>query len=580
MKGYKLVSTITDKPKGFPGLVQITKLNLDDKNHVNASVIEIISDLDILILSYNMIPEIYEETLDGISLSWFKKLSKQLREGSFSFRSSCRVDISKSKDGTRSLGVVSPRDKIVQQAMLMVLTAVFENNFLNSSHGFRPNKSCHTALKYIQLKFGSINWFIEGDISKCFDSLDHKLLILAVNERIKDQVFIDLLYKALRAGYIDINKVYHPSSAVTHQNFIISPILCNILLHKFDSWMQTYIEYFNKGTRCKANLIYTHPVRGNSSLSTEQRRKNLVHIHEKKIHSFMSIDPSFKRLFYVRYAGDFLIGVIGSKMDCLKIIKDIEDYLRDFLKLTFSLTKTSITHAATEKVHFLGTDISITPFAKRLIKPVISKKELEPVLFTPRLILNAPIKKIVAKLVEKKFARKGAIGQPTRVGRFIHFDISLIYDSYNSIARGLLTYYSYVSNYARFRARVLYILQYSLALTLASKFKLGTLHKVFKKYGPNLKYTDKPERVFQFNTNLFVKSAPGFMIRSGHYNPLRNLEIASSRLPRTKKLLMKSCHVCGTDKSVEVPHVKHICKHVQAIKRNLFLKIRSNMNQK
>lgn len=136
----------------------------------------------------------------------------------------------------------------------MILSAIYEPSFRDSSHGFRPGRGCHTALRSIKKTFTGVSWFIEGDISKCFDSFNHSLLIETLKERIDDRLFIGLLNKALIVGYIFQNK-YFISQVGTPQGSIISPILCNVLLHKLDSYMEEYKTEFDKGARRKTNPL-------------------------------------------------------------------------------------------------------------------------------------------------------------------------------------------------------------------------------------------------------------------------------------------------------------------------------------
>lgn len=594
MKWNRSIFTGAARPAsngGLEKLVKLTKNNLEDKNFVNKSVIDIISDVEVLMVAYgaikskpgNITPGSDKLTLDGINMDWFVKISQQLQDGSFVFKPARQVKIPKNKNSFRILSVASPRDKIIQQAMYMVLEAVFEPVFKESSHGFRKGKSCHTALNFVNLKFGGINWLIKGDINNCFDSFDHKLIITEISKRITDQVFIDLLYKALKVGYVDCKSVKNTSFQGSHQGSIISPILCNILLHKLDVFIENLILQFNRGKKPRSNPLYTKLMRKvkGKVLSYRKRRKILARVHKERIQSNMPKDMTFKRLRYVRYADDFLLGIIGSKKDCEFIIKIVEEFLRDSLKLEFNLIKSEIIHATTDKAHFVGTDISMTPYEKKPIKILKSKSgAVLPAVLTPRPVLNAPIKKIVKKFVEKGYAKNGVRGTPTRVGRFIHFEIPAIIESYLSVARGILNYYSFVSNYARCRARVLYILKYSLALTLASKLKLRTAHKTFKKFGSNLTYKDIKGKIYIFDTNSFVKSALGFNIKNNVVDPFKNLELASKKYPRTLRLFESNCYVCNSDKDLEVHHVKHIRKQSKFVKKDFILRVMSNLNRK
>jgi hypothetical protein len=241
LKEAMIFSSKVTIPTGVANLERLIKDNLANKGMINNHVIGIMADVNVLLMAYskiksnpgNMTPGVDSMTLDGINLKWFEKLSKDLQTGAFQFQPARRVEIPKASGGTRPLGVASPRDKIVQEAMRLVLEAIYEPVFSVHSHGFRPNKSCHSALKEIKNTFTAVNWYIEGDISKCFDSFDHKLLIKAVSRRVADRVFMDLMHKALKAGYIFLDKHFSPTIG-TPQGSIISPILCNVLMHEFD----------------------------------------------------------------------------------------------------------------------------------------------------------------------------------------------------------------------------------------------------------------------------------------------------------------------------------------------------------
>lgn len=262
-KGSRGISTKVSLPAGFEKLGNLRNENAKNTKIINTKVLDVMCDTDVLIAAYtkiksspgNMTPGMDSETLDGINLSWFEKLKKELRTNAFQFKPARRIEIPKSNGkGTRPLGIASPRDKIVQGAMLLILEAIFEPSFLIHSHGFRPNKGCHTALKEVKNTFSSVNWFIEGDISKCFDTFDHKLLVHLISKRIKDKGFIDLLHKALKAGYMFQGQFYSPEIG-TPQGSIVSPILCNIILHGLDQFVLDLQKEFTVGTRRKLNPI-------------------------------------------------------------------------------------------------------------------------------------------------------------------------------------------------------------------------------------------------------------------------------------------------------------------------------------
>lgn len=202
----------------------------------------------------------------------------------------------------------------------------------------------------------------------------------------------------------------------------------------------------------------------------------------------------------------------GSKGDCEQLKQDLLGFLTQELRLTLSSVKTKVTHATAGKALFLGTWIRLTSQRSKPVWAVAYEGVTKIVPVFPRPQLLAPISSIVERLVEEGFAKRGREGNPTRVGRFIHLPLSEIVQRYTMIARGYLNYYSFVRNYVRMKARVLYILQYSLALTIASKMKLRTKRKVFKTYGPHLKVRGEGGKSFEFNLSEFPASAPGFKV--------------------------------------------------------------------
>lgn len=196
----------------------------------------------------NMTPGLNPTTLDGFSSAVIESIIGNMRDQSFQFKPGRRTQIPKASGGTRPLTIAPPRDKIVQEVMRMILEAIFEPTFSPNSHGFRSGKSCHTALRQIFTTFGVASWYIEGDISKCFDSFDHDLLIKILRTKIKDERFIRLIIKSLKAGYFEF-KEYKQSIIGTPQGSIISPILCNIYMNGFDKFIEKLIADFSKGDK-------------------------------------------------------------------------------------------------------------------------------------------------------------------------------------------------------------------------------------------------------------------------------------------------------------------------------------------
>lgn len=138
----------------------------------------------------------------------------------------------------------SPKDKLLQKAMRLILEVIYEPTFYHSSHGIRPQRSSHTALRAVKQQFQTANWVIEGHISKCFDSIDHHKLMKLIENKILDRKFTRLIWKSLKAGYFGFNW-YHNNISGTPQGFIISPLLANIFMTQLDSFMEQVKKNFN-----------------------------------------------------------------------------------------------------------------------------------------------------------------------------------------------------------------------------------------------------------------------------------------------------------------------------------------------
>jgi group II intron reverse transcriptase/maturase len=576
VKGSRGISTKASLPAGFEKLGNLRELNSINTNHINTKVLDTMCDVDILIAAYtklksspgNMTPGPDSETLDGIDRAWFDKLKKDLRTNAFHFRPARRLEIPKANGkGTRPLGIASPRDKIVQGAMLLVLEAIFEPSFTTHSHGFRPGRSCHTALGEIKRTFTSVNWFIEGDISKCFDTFDHKLLIHLISKRINDKGFIDLMHKALKAGYFFQSQYFSPDLG-TPQGSLVSPILCNILLHGLDVFILELKKEFEVGSRRKINPLWRRLSRAGQI--------NLV--HENHISSRLHNDPGYKRLRYVRYADDFLIGVIGSKEDCLEIRDKIHSFLHDELKLNLNLDKTKITHARDSVAHFLGTDIRITPLDRRPLRLISRGAQTYRIRANTPPLLYAPTSKLVNKLVEKGFSKPGGI--PTGCGRWIHFENHQIVKLFYQIWQGIKAYYSFADNFGKL-GRVFYILKFSCARTLALKLKLGTAKKVFTKFGREVTIRDGDGKILaSFPYKSLAKTRKFLKSEISNLNPMARLEKLANATFRTKDVLDKPCVICGATENIEMHHVRKLRDSSRAIKKDFLTSMMSRMNRK
>lgn len=325
----------------------------------------------------SMTPGVDGETLDGMSSPRIERIINALKDHSYRPNPARRTYIAKKNSSKkRPLGIPSGDDKLVQEVVRMILESIYESAFSDQSHGFRPKRSCHTALEQLQRTFAGANWFVEGDIQACFDSFDHQVLINILRRRIDDEAFISLMWKFLKAGYME-QWQYHRTYCGTPQGSGISPILANIYLHELDMHMEEYKTAFVKGNRLsrKVNPEYA---RRNREVQAYKRRNakiwNTLTEAEKKeragelrrlrerqreIPSKQFRNETYKNLQYVRYADDFIVGVVGSKADAEALKADLAVFLKETLNLTLAEKKTKITHA-TDRARFLGYDISIS----------------------------------------------------------------------------------------------------------------------------------------------------------------------------------------------------------------------------
>ncbi len=491
----------------------------------------------------NMTPGIVPTTLDGFSIEIINEIIGKLKDESFKFSPGRRVMIPKASGGERPLTVAPPRDKIVQEVMRMILESVFEPNFSPNSHGFRPNRGCHTALKQVFTQFGVASWYIEGDISKCFDSFDHKVLLRILRTRVKDERFINLIIKALNAGYFEFGEYKH-SMIGTPQGSIISPLLCNIYLNEFDKFIDTIGTEFSVGTKAKGNPLWI-------SYSNKKRRaktlkdKLLWHKLLLKTPSKDPMDPNFKKLIYVRYADDWILGVRGSYEDCNNILRRAKEFLLDELHLELSENKTLITNANKDKALFLGTEIFRTRHQNLTRIKGITKRVGKEVR------LEIPIERVLKKLKEAKFHVNG-IPKPRFL--WLHNSKDQIIALYNSVYRGIINYYSFAFNLGDTSGYIHMILRASCAKLLAAKFSMSSQKKVYEKFGKDLKGNDNiafAKAVYKINPWDFKTGGKkNDTIANGNLNTLYAESISIASLEGLV------CSICESDYRVEMHHVR------------------------
>jgi len=442
-----------------------------------------------------MTPGIDGMTLDGFGAGRVDKLIASLKDHSYRPTSVKRVYIPKKNGMKRPLGIASSDDKLVQEIVRMLLESIYEPTFSNLSHGFRAKRSCHTALLQIQYNFTGVKWFIEGDIKAYFDTIDHHILVAILRRRIRDEAFLELIWKFLRAGYLE-DWQYNATYSGVAQGSGFSPILANIYLNEFDRFMEGYTAEFNRGSERKLSAAYAR-LQGRhqrcneklrkiwDTLSDEQRQSGLQELkqirHERlSVSSKDPMDKTYRRLQYTRYADDFLIGVIGSHADAEQVKADIRQFLRDSLKLELSDEKTLITHGH-DRARFLGYDITVSDdnSATKTVRGTIR-------VFNGRVKLFVPKDKWAGKLLQygvlKIINRPGQKEQwkPLQCDAFMFLSPNEMVMRYNERIRGMYNYYRIAHN-ASVLNKFFYVMQYSLYKTIAGKYSI-TMTKAKLRY--------------------------------------------------------------------------------------------------
>lgn len=514
----------------------------------------------------NMTPGTDGETLDGYSLANIQSTIALLRQEHYQPNPVRRVYIPKKK-GKRPLGVPSPRDKIVQECIRLILEAIYEPLFHDNSHGFRPGRSCHTALENLRRNWVGTKWAIETDLAECFERVNHPRLLDILREKIQDDRFINLIRKFLKAGYLE-DWQYHQTYSGTPQGSVISPILTNIYLNKLDQKLEAICQQNSTGERRERNPEYYATILKRTELlrlgqTNPQLRKSLktnIDQMNRQILQTSAYDynaPSYTRVKFLRYADDVLLGVIGPKALAEQVVEKMADFLQTDLKLELNRDKTHIKHLATERAEFLGYEFQTSSprYIRRNLRRKGSPHNIVQTVKTTtgNIKLLVPLGKLSEKL--KKYMVKG---QPAAINAYSNQPIDHIIDHYNAVIRGWYNYYQLAENVCRLNyAR--YILQYSLAKTLASKER-SSVSKIFRKYGKDITYTKPNGR----NTHFF--NQPLKQVKKAATKKT-NPDVQPTWYPRrTQSKLLDNCAICVSGINVEMHHVRHIRKRGQQLK--------------
>ena len=521
----------------------------------------------------NMTPGTDGKTIDEMSLERIERLIVSLKDESYQPHPARRVYIPKKNGKKRPLGIPSFEDKLVQEVVRLLLEAIYEGHFEGTSHGFRPHRSCHTALGMIQKSFAGAKWFIEGDIKGFFDNIDHNVLVSILRERISDERFLRLIRKFLNAGYVEDWK-YNKTYSGTPQGGIISPILANIYLDQFDKYIKEYAAKFRKGDRRSINPEYWRLNNKKNWLkqklqktSDEQLRKSYLYEIAQLSKQMLStshkdaMDANFRRLQYVRYADDFLISVIGSKSECETIKADITQFMREQIKLELSDEKTLITHAQ-DKAKFLGYEIFIRKSdAVKRNKDGILKRDFN----------GAVVLTLNSAVIQKKLTEYNALEVRNIDGKDIWWSKPRRYMTpmkpedilaqYNAEVRGLYNYYSLATNVSKECASFAFIMKMSMFKTLG--WKLNTSARKIRQ-----KYQKDKDFVIPYN-DAKGKQKYRVFYNEGFKRRNAQFDVDYDKLPQTmyapypslvERLKDGRCELCDKEGKVVMHHVRTLTK--------------------
>jgi group II intron reverse transcriptase/maturase len=499
-----------------------------------------------------MTPGVDGETPDGMSLGVIREIIDRLRTETYRFNPARREYIPKKNGDRRPLGLPAWSDKLVGEVVRLLLEAYYEPQFSARSHGFRSGRGCHTALDEISSTWTGTTWFIEGDIADCFGSLDHEVMLAILAERIHDGRFLRLIGNMLRAGYLE-DWEWHATYSGAPQGGVVSPILSNIYLDRFDTFVeQALIPAWNTGERRRRNPEYgnvTSRIYYWRKKGDRERVKVLGNL-QKSMPSVDVNDPDYRRLRYIRYADDHLFGFVGTKAEAEQIKERVATFLRDNLKLALNTEKTLITHARTRKARFLGYDIWT-----RQADAWHTNGERS---INGNIALGIPPDTINVKC--RTYQRKQ--GKPLIRNDLIRTSDYNIVATFGAEYRGYVQYYQLAGN-INWLNKLRYVMEWSMMTTLAAKHRRPPW-VMRSRYRSTVTTPRGKRRCFQ--AVLRTPSGKQFTATFGGVPLVRrkHARLIDGAWPTRKgrqlitRLKAGKCELCGSPDGITVHHVKRL----------------------
>ncbi|MBU0494685.1 MAG: group II intron reverse transcriptase/maturase [Chloroflexi bacterium] len=531
----------------------------------------------------NMTAGVDGRTIDGTGLELIERLIADLKASRYKPRPVRRTYRKKPNGKLRPLGIPCFADKLLQTVVSMILEAIYEPTFSDASHGFRPQRSCHTALSQVKRMTG-VRWWVEGDIAGFFDNLCHDTLIRILSQRITDQRFLHLIEQFLRAGYVE-DWQYHRTYSGTPQGGNLSPVLSNAYLNELDHSIAERIRTFNKGQKRQFRREYWR-IRDRRKRAKKEAQKTGDWTTYKALTQEMLAtpatepqDPHFRRMYYCRYADDFLIGIVGSKADAAAEKEWLGEYLRTELRLELAPEKTLITHVG-HRVRFLGYDIQRGDVNRRVR---VKRRHGSGVqrTCTQKLVLLLPRDKCTAFAQEYGQHQGWQGASRNKLIRLSELEILL---TYNAEVRGFLEYYALADNLPRVASSILWLTNTSFMKTLAAK-RRSTVRKVARsmKGGPN-HYVIATQRSDGMTREYALVSSTKQLRRQevsyGAVDHKPNTWTYRGRTELGQRLRAHQCEWCGTQEGpIEVHHVRKLkdLKGKQVWERQMIARRRKTM---
>lgn len=458
------------------------------------------------------------------------------------------------EDRKRPLGLPPWSDKLVAEVVRLLLEAYYDVRFSERSHGFRPGRGCHTALDEVVSVWKGTHWFIEGDISDCFGSLDHQIMVATLAEHIHDGRFLRLIESMLKAGYLEDWR-WNTTLSGAPQGGIASPVLSNIYLDRFDRFVeQQLIPEYDRGRRRRVNPAYRHVENQIAKAKRHGDREAVRALrHERRsLPSQDPTDPGYRRLRYVRYCDDFLLGFAGPKHEAEEVKSKIRGFLREELRLELSQSKTLITHATSQAARFLGYEIRAQHADTKITRH--------------RRAVNGAIGLFVPRdVIRERCARYMSKAKPASRGPLLHDDDFTIVAKYGSEYRGLVQYYLPAQDV--FRLELLrWVMETSILKTLAGKHK-STVSKMARKYKARIETADGPRACFQVTVQRDQGRKPlvarfgGIPLkrkRTAVITDLKPIMATTRRNELIHRLLAGRCELCEARIGLQVHHVRKL----------------------